>query len=448
VHRQLPKYGVLAGTGMRIFLSHSSEDKGFVRRLDRDLKSLKFQTWVDEQQIALGAPISAAIEKGIAISDVLIVVLTARSIKSRWVNSEVEKKLIDQMNKKRVLVIPLLLETCSIPKILEDRLYADFRRAEKYDENLAVLVRNLRQIQHGFTHEEPVLIGRSNSLHQYVADILEDLEEEYITSPVHKRLPIIDTLRKLQRSGKKIRLRRFAPGVHIRTVYDHILSIAHAGDCLLPYLNYHLDASEFVDLARCIAYHELSEVVLGDMPTYTSLSSNSRGYAKLHSVERLRDVLPADRKRIAGDYVWMFLSDKHKRAFQGYREACEDEESRLYKIFKFLDKIDPIIATWRYLHHYRGRLGPSPREFNKKMKDFYENPDVRLFAVRKTFGEDIVDMIEKLQNRTNSWSYYEDRLRIFQTGANFFRIPDQAVRSAIEGAPLFCTSDAEAHGTP
>tara|TARA_Y100001936_G_C15530448_1_gene387343 strand:- start:113 stop:394 length:282 start_codon:yes stop_codon:yes gene_type:complete len=53
-----------------------------------------------------------------------------------------------------------------------------------------------------------------------------------------------------------------------------------------------------------------------------------------------------------------------------------DAQSKVFRIFQALDKMDPIIAVWRYLHHYRGMLGDTPKLFNSKMKDFYENPDV------------------------------------------------------------------------
>ncbi|GGB56062.1 hypothetical protein GCM10010833_08470 [Blastomonas aquatica] len=136
----------------------------------------------------------------------------------------------------------------------------------------------------------------------------------------------------------------------------------------------------------------------------------------------------------------MFLSDKHRRAFEAANRIMADPIDPIYIIFKSLDKIDPVIATWRYLHHYRGKLGENPRAFNTAMKDFYENPDVKSYLRANKVDHALVDLVLKLQDRKMAWDYYEDPERIFGS-KRLFEIPAHVAREAIEGIPLFLGND-------
>jgi len=98
--------------------------------------------------------------------------------------------------------------------------------------------------------------------------------------------------------------------------------------------------------------------------------------------------------------------------------------------------MDPIIAVWRYLHVYRGKLGENPKEFNKEMLDFYVNPDVKEFIRINELDKKLEDLVIFLQNRTNAWDYYMGSEKIWEN-ETLFQIPSHVVRQAIEGAPLF-----------
>jgi hypothetical protein len=52
--------------GKRIYLAHSSKDKGFVRRVHDDLKHLGHRPWLDENVISVGESIIRKLEEGIA----------------------------------------------------------------------------------------------------------------------------------------------------------------------------------------------------------------------------------------------------------------------------------------------------------------------------------------------------------------------------------------------
>ncbi len=71
----------------------------------------------------------------------MLVVLSRASVESEWCKKELSSGLIRELEEKRVVVIPVLIEECEIPPFLRDKLYADFRR--NFDEGLRDLLRAL-----------------------------------------------------------------------------------------------------------------------------------------------------------------------------------------------------------------------------------------------------------------------------------------------------------------
>ncbi len=184
-----------------------------------------------------------------------------------------------------------------------------------------------------------------------------------------------------------------------------------------------------------IAFHELNEVILGDIPSYTELSNRKRTVSRIYAEDRLRTVDPSKRERIANDLIWMFLSEKQRKSMEKVNSYLRKKQSNVYIVFKCLDKINPIIATWRYLHVYRGRLGENADEFLKKMKDFFENPDVRSFIKDNKVDSRLHDLVASLQIRRNAKAYYEDPAYL-QSLSPSLGISAKNVKNAIEGIPL------------
>jgi 5'-deoxynucleotidase YfbR-like HD superfamily hydrolase len=428
----------LSGKLMKIFLSHSSKDKPSVRRIHKALQSHKFDTWLDEERIPFGGSIVEFVEKGLSEADVLIVFLSEHSVMSKWVESEWQAQFFEQINRKNVSVIPLLLGDCEIPRFLKGRLYADFRNAEDFETNLSILIGQLQRIKSDLRQAARGPRQQSKgSVLEYTNELIKELSREYISMPHIRRMPLIDTLKKMPRQGKRRRLANFEPRVRIRSVYDHVLSVAHVADCMLPSIRHGVPDQEMASLALCIAFHELNEVVLGDIPSYTSL--DSRRNVKTAAEDRLRGVPPGRREKIATEFVWLFLSEKNRQSADAVTHIFDDQTSDLYKLFKLLDKMDPIIAVWRYLHEYRGKLGANPKEFNSVMKDFYENPDIRSFAKANKFDSSVYELILNLQDRSKSWDYYMDPEKLFGD-AGLFGVESDVVRRMIEGTPLFHTA--------
>lgn len=129
-----------------IFLSHSSIDKPFVRKLAADLRRSGFFVWVDEAEIKIGDSLIEKIESGIDNTDFLGVIISAASIKSEWVNREVRLALTQEISGRRVKVLPILLENVTIPSFLLDKKYADFTAENKYKNSLQQLIDRLSEL--------------------------------------------------------------------------------------------------------------------------------------------------------------------------------------------------------------------------------------------------------------------------------------------------------------
>lgn len=72
----------------RLFLSHSSADKPFVRRFCEALRAGGLTPWIDEVDLGAGDSIRAKIELALRDSDVLLVFLSAAAAQSHWVQYE------------------------------------------------------------------------------------------------------------------------------------------------------------------------------------------------------------------------------------------------------------------------------------------------------------------------------------------------------------------------
>ena len=79
-----------------IFISHSSKDKTYARKLENELRNRDFNVWVDDQQLRRSIRWPAELEQAIKACSVLIVILTPNvSDSDAWVYDEiaVAKKL-------------------------------------------------------------------------------------------------------------------------------------------------------------------------------------------------------------------------------------------------------------------------------------------------------------------------------------------------------------------
>jgi hypothetical protein len=83
--------------------------------------------WLDHWELNVGDSIVQRVQDAITTSSALIIVLSKASVTSEWCKKELNVGIIRELEEKRVIVLPLLLEDCEIPIFLKDKMYADFR---------------------------------------------------------------------------------------------------------------------------------------------------------------------------------------------------------------------------------------------------------------------------------------------------------------------------------
>ena len=117
-----------------VFISHSSFDKQFVRRLGSDLEAHGIKARVDEAEVRPGDDFISKMNHGLKNTTHVLIVFSPYSIISSWVREETHAAQIRAVRGETRL-IPVLLgefDADDIPLLLQSRVYVDFRRPDQY----------------------------------------------------------------------------------------------------------------------------------------------------------------------------------------------------------------------------------------------------------------------------------------------------------------------------
>lgn len=177
-----------------IFLSHNSKDKPFVRKLANDLRRQGFYVWLDEAEIKLGDSLIEKIREGLDRVEYVGVVLSQNSINSEWVKKEIDIAMNQEIEGKRVKVLPIMLEKVDPPSFLKGKLYADFTCDDQYANGLEMIVARLS--------ESPILeqkSGLSNAEADGYLHLIQQLEAQLNVTREEKRL-LLERLEKERRN--------------------------------------------------------------------------------------------------------------------------------------------------------------------------------------------------------------------------------------------------------
>jgi TIR domain len=129
---------------MPIFISYSHADRVFVNKLAASLVKHNAHVWIDSWELNVGDSIVSRVQEAIKDSSALLVVLSKASVASEWCKKELNAGLMRELDEKRVLVLPVLVDDCEIPVFLREKLYADFRG--KFDVGLKALVEAVSKV--------------------------------------------------------------------------------------------------------------------------------------------------------------------------------------------------------------------------------------------------------------------------------------------------------------
>lgn len=129
---------------MPIFISYSHHDKEFADRLAAQLVMNKAKVWIDRWELNVGDSIISNVQSAIQSASALIVILTKSSVNSEWCKKELNSGLIRELEEKRVVVLPALLEDCDVPIFLREKMYADFR--SNFDDGLRTILEAIAKV--------------------------------------------------------------------------------------------------------------------------------------------------------------------------------------------------------------------------------------------------------------------------------------------------------------
>lgn len=101
--------------GANCFLSYATEDKKFIEKIRKDLEEQGVTCFHDERDILSGDELAISLGRGIATSDIFIVLISEKSIRSQWVRDEIYLALHHENMHSSPLVMPI--RNCDIQYI-------------------------------------------------------------------------------------------------------------------------------------------------------------------------------------------------------------------------------------------------------------------------------------------------------------------------------------------
>src|SRR5262245_3314838 len=114
----------------RVFISHSTADRAFVEHeIVQVLDRHGIDRWYCQDDIQSAADWEEKIRRGLELCDWFLVVMSPRSLASRWVRAEVHWALDERPDR----IVPVLFEECAwqdLHLLLRCVQHVDFRQAE------------------------------------------------------------------------------------------------------------------------------------------------------------------------------------------------------------------------------------------------------------------------------------------------------------------------------
>ncbi len=138
------------------FISYSSKDEDFARRLHADLQEQGVRCWFASEDMNIGDKIRPRIEESIRLYDKLLLVLSEHSIASNWVAYEVEKALNKEPEGVPNVLYPIRLDDAVMQceaewadDIRRTRHIGDFTHWKNHDDYQKAFSRLLRALKAG-----------------------------------------------------------------------------------------------------------------------------------------------------------------------------------------------------------------------------------------------------------------------------------------------------------
>jgi hypothetical protein len=151
---------------LRLFISYSRKDGRFVRRLAADLSERQYSIWLDEAELRVGDSLTGRLRIALDAVDYVIAVISPHSVQSEWVRKELEIAMNNEIERRRIIVLPLLRRHCDLPGFLKGKVYADFTPPRAYGAALNAFTTQLAKLQDDRSQAIAVASAKSRSGNQ------------------------------------------------------------------------------------------------------------------------------------------------------------------------------------------------------------------------------------------------------------------------------------------
>jgi uncharacterized protein YjbI with pentapeptide repeats len=135
------------------FISYSSRDDDFAKRIHADLQSNGVRCWFAPHDLPIGGKILDEIDAAIRLRDKVLLILSEHSIGSDWVEDEVKTAYEEERRRKQTMLFPIMLDDTVMEtreawaaKLRADRNIGDFRQWKDHDRYREVFERVLRDL--------------------------------------------------------------------------------------------------------------------------------------------------------------------------------------------------------------------------------------------------------------------------------------------------------------
>ena len=136
------------------FISYSSKDDAFAKRLYADLQNNNVRCWFAPEDMKIGDKIRPRIDESIRIHDKLLLVLSENSVSSKWVEFEVEVAMDKEQEGRPPVLFPVRLDntvmestTAWAAHIKRTRHIGDFTHWKNHDDYEKAFNRLLRDLK-------------------------------------------------------------------------------------------------------------------------------------------------------------------------------------------------------------------------------------------------------------------------------------------------------------
>jgi len=136
------------------FISYSSKNQDFAERLYSDLQSRKVRCWFATEDLKIGDKLRPAFDEAIRVHDKLMVLLSEHSVRSEWVEKEVETAFEKERQQNRTVLFPIRLDDAVMETkeawaadIRRTRHIGDFRQWKNHDLYKKAFERLLRDLK-------------------------------------------------------------------------------------------------------------------------------------------------------------------------------------------------------------------------------------------------------------------------------------------------------------